>query len=117
MANETIGKLKNGCPFTGQPAEVRKDKNGKLYFYSRAGLIKPNLPEGQDWMLENSVMYAPNERETNHSGEPPAPKPARNVTGEGDPEPVTSQNEGHKPPKRRAWQTFFGEDDDGTNAA
>jgi len=61
MANETIGKIK--CPFTGGFGEVRKDKTGKLYFYSKAGLIKPNLPDGQDWILENAILFS--EKEAN----------------------------------------------------
>ncbi len=61
MANETIGKIK--CPFTGGWGEVRKDKRGKLYYYSKAGLIKPNLPDGQDWILANAVLFSKKEAE------------------------------------------------------
>ncbi len=53
--NATIGRVR--CPFTGEWAEVRKDKKGKLYFLSSAGLIRPNMPPGQEWILSNAEMF------------------------------------------------------------
>ena len=53
--NATIGRVR--CPFTGEWAEVRKDKKGKLYFLSSAGLIRPNMPPGQEWILANAEMF------------------------------------------------------------
>lgn len=75
MANETIGKLKHHC---GTDADVRKDRNGKLYLQcSNCGQLKYNLPGGQDYILSGAVMF-------NERGEIPATKqeekPQRNVT-------------------------------------
>ena len=53
--NATIGRVR--CPFTGEWAEVRKDKKGKLYFLSSAGLIRPNMPPGQEWILANVERF------------------------------------------------------------
>ncbi|RTR33517.1 hypothetical protein [Shewanella atlantica] len=53
--NPDIGEIK--CPFTGEIAPVRKDCNGKLYYVGKAGMIKPNLPEGQNWMLDNASIW------------------------------------------------------------
>lgn len=53
--NEDIGEIK--CPFTGDVAPVRRDKNGNLYYCGKAGMIKPNMPEGQDYMLENASIW------------------------------------------------------------
>ncbi len=55
MANETIGELAHHC---GESAHVRKDKNGRLYLACPAcGQLKYNLPAGQDYILNNAVMY------------------------------------------------------------
>ena len=56
--NPDIGEIK--CPFCGLVAPVRKDRNGKLYYVSKAGMIKPNLPEGQEWMLEHATIWGAN---------------------------------------------------------
>lgn len=53
--NPDIGEIK--CAFTGDVAPVRKDSAGKLYYLSKAGMIKPNMPEGQNWMLENATLW------------------------------------------------------------
>lgn len=51
MANPDIGTIH--CIFTGEIAPVRKDKREKLYYVSSAGMIKPNLPQGQKWMRDH----------------------------------------------------------------
>jgi hypothetical protein len=48
MANPTIGVVI--CPMMGDSAEVRQDKNGKLYYSGLAGLITPKTPDGQRWL-------------------------------------------------------------------
>ncbi|MCL1038037.1 hypothetical protein L2750_12845 [Shewanella submarina] len=53
--NPDIGEVT--CVFTGETAPVRRDKNGNLYYVSSAGMIKPNLSDGQDWMLENCHIF------------------------------------------------------------
>ncbi len=53
--NPDIGEIR--CPFTGSLSPVRKDKAGKLYYLSKAGMIKPNLEAGQNWMLENALLW------------------------------------------------------------
>lgn len=53
MARENVGVVK--CPFTGELSVVRKDCRGKLYYYSQAGKIAPNLPQGQKWLSENML--------------------------------------------------------------
>ena len=53
--NPDIGEIK--CPMCNNIAPVRKDRNGKLYYVSDAGMIKPNMPEGQNWLLENAVIW------------------------------------------------------------
>lgn len=50
MARDDVGVIT--CPFTGQLSVVREDKRGKLYYYSQAGKIAPNLPAGQRWLKE-----------------------------------------------------------------
>ncbi|RQW61025.1 hypothetical protein [Vibrio viridaestus] len=53
MANPSIGTVI--CPICGDLADVRKDKNGKLYYSGEAGLITPRTPSGQKWMREHMV--------------------------------------------------------------
>ena len=53
--NPDIGEIQ--CPMCHKIAPVRKDRNGKLYYVSDAGMIKPNMPEGQNWLLENAVIW------------------------------------------------------------
>lgn len=63
--NEDIGEIL--CPFCNEKAPVRRDCNGKLYYVSKAGMIKPNLPTGQDWMLENAVIWSPTQKAENQA--------------------------------------------------
>lgn len=59
MANATIGYIT--CPFTGQKkCEVRRDKKMKLYYYGLAGLVKPNLPDGQAYMKKHTKFIGEN---------------------------------------------------------
>lgn len=53
MAREAIGTII--CPMCGDLAEVRQDKNGKLYYSGAAGLITPRLLPGQQWIRDNMV--------------------------------------------------------------
>jgi type IV secretory pathway VirJ component len=67
MANQTIGTVT--CPLLGDEADVRKDKNGKLYYVGDAGIIAPKSALGQRWLkqhvtLDNlDVEEAKNEKE------------------------------------------------------
>ena len=54
MANPDVGYVK--CIFTGERSPVRQDKRGKYYYVSSAGMIKPNMPSGQQWMKDNCVL-------------------------------------------------------------
>lgn len=60
MANETIGRI--FCPLVKKMADVRRDKRGKFYYVSEAGLITPKSPAGQEWMLENAELFSLDER-------------------------------------------------------
>lgn len=62
--NPDIGEIL--CPLCNELAPVRKDRNGKLYYVSEAGMIKPNMPEGQNWLLDNAVIWP-------HGGKPAKP--------------------------------------------
>ena len=59
--NPTIGRVK--CPIGGDWAEVRQDKKGRFYYVGKAGMIKPNLPAGQEWILDHAEMFGEKERE------------------------------------------------------
>ena len=73
MANETIGKLLHHC---GEDADVRKDKNGRLYLNCPCcGQLKYNLQGGQNYILENVKMF-------DADGNLPDEKSQRNVTNE-----------------------------------
>lgn len=103
MANPTIGRIK--CPFTGEWAEVRKCKTGKqkLYFYSSAGMITPNLPAGQSWIMDNAEIW----------GEGNEPKPVtetKPVNGnEGEPKPVNEPKPVRK--KKSLLEMMLSEDE------
>ena len=56
MANANIGHIT--CPITNKLCVVRKDCRGKLYFYSEAGKITPNLITGQIWMQKAFTEWA-----------------------------------------------------------
>lgn len=112
MANETIGELKNGCPLCGGKAEVRKDKNGKLYYYSAAGLIRPATRTGQDWLLENAIMYGRDQREDNSA--PDAEPALHNIMDDDDQRNITRQDKDQDPPRKAAgfWDLIgLGEDE------
>lgn len=62
MANQTIGEIK--CRFHPRPlkAEVRKDKNGKLYWYCReCGPVIVHGRSFQEWMVENARLFGAEE--------------------------------------------------------
>ena len=65
MTNKTIGMVT--CPLCDEPAAVRKNKNGKFYYISRAGLITPSADFGQTWFVENAEIWG--------EGGPPADAP------------------------------------------
>lgn len=54
MANPKIGTIK--CPIIGDVAEVRKDKNGKLYYVGLAGIISPKSAAGQARLKELATL-------------------------------------------------------------
>ncbi len=55
MANDTIGKVP--CAFCAQPAPVRKNSKGKLYYVcSGCGIVQPNMPGFQEWILEKATI-------------------------------------------------------------
>lgn len=59
MANPTIGFIT--CPFTNEKkCSVRRDKKQKLYYYGLAGLVKPNLPAGQEFMQKHTEFIGDN---------------------------------------------------------
>ncbi|NKF52784.1 hypothetical protein G3R49_19695 [Shewanella sp. WXL01] len=70
--NADIGTIK--CPICGDDALVRRDCNGKLYYVGKAGMIKPNLPSGQNWMLDNATIWP--------LGKKPVNEPAPQITQE-----------------------------------
>ena len=73
MANDTIGRVI--CPFCKSRCDVRKNVRSKLYFMCPVdGIVQPNLPGFQDWMLENAEIYGPSGAPVD--APPPAPKSA-----------------------------------------
>lgn len=65
------------CPFCNESAPVRKNKVGRLYYMCQhCGLIYPNMPGGQDWILSNARMGAPAPEPKPAPAAAPAPKPA-----------------------------------------
>ena len=55
MTNKTIGMVT--CPLCDEPAAVRKNRNGKFYYISRAGLITPSADFGQTWFVEHAEIW------------------------------------------------------------
>lgn len=103
--NETIGFV--ACPMTGEQSEVRKNKNGKLYFVGAAGQITPNRPAGQAWLKANMQPLNETEKaelntqptELGQRKRPdPAPvsvtdAPAEKMDPQTDPKPETKQEQ------------------------
>lgn len=54
MPRDTIGTII--CPLLGDVAEVRQDKNGKLYYAGAAGIITPRTIDGQNWMRKHANL-------------------------------------------------------------
>ena len=72
MSRDNTGIVK--CPFTGELAVVRADCRGKLYYYSQAGKIAPNLPQGQAWLRANQMPLTDFEIVVVAIGAPPVVK-------------------------------------------
>lgn len=58
------------CPFSGRPAPVRKNKHGRLYFLSDAGLIQCTGPSGQEWLRKNAEFYSGEVKNTSTKSPP-----------------------------------------------
>jgi len=96
--NPDVGEIR--CPITGELSPVRRDKRGKLYYLSSAGMIKPNLPQGQIWMQKNSVMLAQPRDHLVPVNEPPAQKQT--------PFPVNENRETSPPKKPSLFEYLIG---------
>jgi hypothetical protein len=78
MANPTIGYIT--CPFTGEKnCEVRRDKKRKLYYYGSAGLVKPNLPAGQEYMQKHTRFIGENDKPLPPVNVVTEPKPKKSL--------------------------------------
>lgn len=91
--NPDVGEIR--CPFTGEMAAVRRDKRGKLYYLSSAGMIKPNLPAGQIWMRQQARMFDQPREHRAAVNEPPAPE-----------NPV-NENRETPPPEKPSFMKFL----------
>lgn len=100
MARDNTGVIR--CPFTGELAAVRQDCRGKLYFYSQAGKIAPNLPAGQRWMQQNMQPLDGFEFEETARGYPPK------ITKKAGAAPQ-AEHPGEQPdqPKKSGWLSEF----------
>lgn len=100
MARDNVGVVR--CPFTGGLAVVRADCRGKLYYYSQAGKIAPNLPQGQAW-LKAQMQPLTSYRVTEIArGAPLQVEPLTEVPATKEREkPLTDESE-EKPPKKSA---------------
>ncbi|WP_155761227.1 hypothetical protein [Vibrio mimicus] len=65
MPRETVGTVI--CPLLGDIAEVRVDKNGKLYYVGEAGIISPKTTKGQYWLRTSSSLHGQHEAELNQN--------------------------------------------------
>lgn len=96
MANETIGRIK--CAICAGEADVRRYSRGtkKLYWYCACcGMITPNLPGGQEYILENARLFGPG----GSPDEPPEKLPEKPVNGAA-PEKLPEKPVNEPPPKR-----------------
>ncbi|MGI2072629.1 hypothetical protein [Shewanella baltica] len=85
--NDDIGTII--CPICGDSAPVRRDCNGKLYYVGKAGMIKPNMPAGQDWMLENADIWGKGIKPAEAANDAVEPVTGANSVAEVD-KPVTA---------------------------
>ena len=105
MARDNVGVIK--CPFTGELAVVRADKKGKLYYYSQAGKIAPNLPQGQAYLQSNMQPLTAFDITEVSAGFPPSVKP---LTQQPAPvrteKPLTENKPDEKPRKKSILEEF-----------
>lgn len=95
MPRDDIGRVP--CPMCRRSVPVRKNRKGRLYMYCGptdgypgCGMLQPNLPGGQDWILEHATMNGPDG--------PPACDPAGGEAAPPEPTP-----EKKPPPKKRSF--------------
>lgn len=93
MANDNIGVVL--CPIMNELSAVRRDCRGKLYYYSQAGKIAPNLPQGQQWLEKNTIFVADDparfEFKEFMRGAPPVIEDSAHVNPRTKPTPVQEQ--------------------------
>lgn len=95
--NSDIGRVR--CPFTGETAPVRRNKNGRLYYLSSAGLICPSAADGQDWLLNHAEIWGEGGAPAEPSEPPPASvQPEPGGDPDADPNPVTVPDESEPAP-------------------
>lgn len=111
--NSDIGRVR--CPFTGETAPVRRNKNGRLYYLSSAGLICPSAADGQDWLLNNAEIFGADGAPDDAGDPPPAsvqpepggdPEADPNPVTAPEPEPVTTEPE-PEPEDENPWGTIL----------
>lgn len=81
MANPNIGTVI--CPMLGDIADVRKDKNGKLYYAGQAGIIVPRSVSGQTWLKKNAKIDGQEPKPTIIEDKPPTYNPEPTASGGG----------------------------------
>lgn len=105
MARDNIGVIT--CPFTGGLSVVREDKRGKLYYYSNAGKITPNLAQGQAYLRDNMQPLTAFTVTEISAGAPPSVAP---LTQQGAPVrekiPLTENEPPAKAPRKSILEEF-----------
>lgn len=82
MPNPSLGTII--CPLIGDIADVRQDKNGKLYYVGAAGIIAPKTMAGQSWIRDNANLNdAPQDKPTKQEAPPEPEEMEREPTAKG----------------------------------
>lgn len=99
MARDNVGVVR--CPFTNALSVVRRDCRGKLYYYSQAGKIAPNLPQGQTWLAAQMQPLTGYRVTEIARGAPLQVEPLTDVTAEEKrAEPLTESADDKQPEKK-----------------
>ncbi len=74
--NKTLGLIV--CPICGEESDLRRCERGARtwYWVCRCGKITPNMPAGQQWIMDRARIFSPDEEKHPGGKTAPEPKPA-----------------------------------------
>ena len=99
--NKTLGLIV--CPLCGEESDLRRCERGARtwYWVCSCGKITPNMPSGQQWIMDRARIFTPEDPQPEKPEPTPAPKPKPAPEPQQDPPPQSEP--APKPQETSGW--------------